>query len=84
LQELSELAQSRGVEAGEIVSLLKECKAIQQKAHARQRMLMMRTPMNSLPIIVADALQGGKILAHRALAIYQKLRSSMAKCRLGT
>ncbi len=57
-KELAQIADQQNVELAEVVGLFKNLKTIQPKPYARQRMLMMRTLMNSTPVIVADLLEG--------------------------
>ncbi len=81
-RELCGMATAKGVDVGEILGLFKEIKAIQPKAYARQRMLMMRTLMNSTPIIVADLLEG-KISGNYGFGDLTKTQVFNGKAQIG-
>ena len=54
--KLLDQAQERGFSADQIAKVVSEAGAINPKQIARQRMLMMRTVMNSTPVLVSDLL----------------------------
>jgi hypothetical protein len=58
---LCDIAQEKGVPFQDVVDIINKAHRIQPKPTARERMLMMRSIMNSTPVIVADLLAKAKI-----------------------